>query len=506
MRLFNRRIPIPWWITAWTLALVGATAVIWFACPAWLSSEESGSTTLRNLSLILAAAIGLPLAIWRSVVAERQADAAHRQSDTAVQILLNDRFQKGAEMLGNVEIGSARIGGIHALARLAKEYPDTFHIPIMQLFSAFVVDRSRKEVTECVRLPEDRQTPGGEQQREADAVDAKDDDADEDKQETGRESTPWFESAPAEHLGPFFVADRQVGPVPELPKDIEAVMSQIAQRSESQINLETDEEFRMNFTDSRLPGLIIHGVNFSNFDFTMADLRRIRGWEACFANAVLPGADLSAANMHGAIFRGADMRRVNLSAARLSGADLRDANLGLVDLVGQNLWKGSLFPSRLVGVLLEGADLRGADLGGADMRGASLGAAKLDTADLRGANMSGSDLRAATLRESKLSGADLSGANLGGAGADLNGADLSEANLAGANLGNADLTGANLAAANLSGADFSHDLMLGSTSPARGLIQAQLDQAAADPTSPPVLDGVTDSETNEPLIWNGRAV
>ena len=276
-RLFSR-IPLPWWIAAWTVVLVIATAAVWVACPAWLTGWESASTTLRNLGLMLAAAIGLPLAIWRSIVAERQADATRRQSDTAVQMLLNDRFQKGAEMLGNADFGSVRIGGIHALARLAREYPDSFHLPVMQLFSAFVVDRTREEAEERVESPEDSQTPEDEEQREPDVGDAE-----EDEDETGQDDAPWFESAPAEHYGPFFVADRRVGPVPELAKDIEAVMSQIAQRSEAQIALESEEAFRMNLADACLPGLIFHSANFSNFDFTMADLRRVRGWQACLA-------------------------------------------------------------------------------------------------------------------------------------------------------------------------------------------------------------------------------
>ena len=498
-RRFCSRIPSPWWIVAWAVILVIAAGSAWVTCPAWLTGGESASTTLRNLGLLLAAAIGLPLAIWRGIVAERQADAARRQADTAVQILLNDRFQKSAEMLGNAVIGSVRMGGIYALARLASEYPETFHMPVMQLFSAFVVDRTRREAVEHVGPPEDSQTPGDEEQQEPDA-----DNAERDEEETGQDDAPWFESAPAGHDGPFFVADRKVGPVPELAKDVEAVMRQIAQRSEGQIALEGEEAFRMNLAEACLPGLIFHGANFSNFDFTKADLRRARGWQACLVGAVLPGADLSAANMHGADFRGADMRRVNLSAARLIGADLRDANLGLVDRVGQNLWKGTRFPSRLVGVQLEGANLSGAELGGADMRGASLRGATLDAARLGGAILSRADLRAASLRDAKLGGVDLSNANLGGAGADLSGAELTEANLTGAKLGNADLTGANLADANLSGSDFSRDWMRGTASPARGLTQRQLDQAKADPAAPPLLDGVIDPETGNPLLWNGQ--
>ena len=463
-----------------------------------LSEEESFSSALRNIVLTLGTPLAIFLAVWRSIVAQKQVETAHRQAETAQRGLLADRYQRAVEMLGH-DFDSLRIGGIHALARLASEYPDSFHIPVMQLFSAFVVDRTRGEAVEHVGPPEDSETPGDEEQREPDAGDAE-----EDEEDTGQDDAPWFESAPAEFCGPFFVADRKVGPVPELAKDVRAVMNQIAQRNERQIALESREAFRMNLADACLPGLLFHDANFSNFDFTMADLRRVRGWKACFANAVLPGADLSAANMHGANFRGADMRRVNLSAARLVGADLREADLGLVDLASQNLWKGSLFPSRLVGVQLGGADLRGGKLGRADMRGASLGGVKFDTAHLGGANLSGADLRAASLRDAKLGGADLSNANLGGSGADLNGAELAQANLAGANLGNADLAGANLTDAIVSGADFSHDWRDGTASPARGLTQKQLNEAKADPTSPPILDGVIDPETNKPLVWNGH--
>ena len=499
LRRFCSRIPLPWWIAAWTVILVAAAGAVWVVCPAWLSGGESASATLRNLGLILAAAIGLPLAIWRSIVAERQADAAYRQSDTAIQMLLNDRFQKGAEMLGNADVGSVRIGGVHALARLASEYPDSFHIPVMQLFSAFVVDQTRGEAAKRVGPAEDFETPGEEEPREPGASDAV-----EEEEATDRDEVQGFDSARAEFLDHFFAEKRKVGPVHELAQDVKEVMGRIAQRSEGQIALESAKAFRINLAEARLPGLIFRDANFSNIDFTMADLRRALLWGACFTNANLPGADLSAAKIIGADFRGADMRRVNLTAASLPGADLRDANLDHIDLASQNLWKAARFPSRLVGVQLQGADLRGAEFGGADMRGASLAVAKLDAARLGGANLSGADLRAASLKDAKLGGADLSDANLGGSGADLSGAELTAASLAGANLGNADLTGANLADAVVSGADFSRDWRDGTASPARGLTQRQLDQAKAEPASPPILDGVIDPESNKPLVWNGH--
>ena len=102
----------------------------------WLSAGESGSTAIRNLGLVVAAIIALPLAIWRSIVAERQAATAQRQSETAQRGLLNERYQKGSEMLGS-HVLSVRLGGIYALTRLAREHPGDYHTQIMSLLCAF---------------------------------------------------------------------------------------------------------------------------------------------------------------------------------------------------------------------------------------------------------------------------------------------------------------------------------------------------------------------------------
>ena len=62
---------------------------------------------------------------------------AARQAETAQRGLLNERYQKGAEMLGS-KILSVRLGGIYALHRLAEDEPEQYHVQIMRLFCAFV--------------------------------------------------------------------------------------------------------------------------------------------------------------------------------------------------------------------------------------------------------------------------------------------------------------------------------------------------------------------------------
>ena len=125
------------WIVAWVMFVLIAAVVFSSMFWCWLSAGESGSTAIRNLGLVVAAIVALPLAIWRSIVAERQAATAQRQSETAQRGLLNERYQKGSEMLGS-HVLSVRLGGIYALTRLAREHPGDYHTQIMSLLCAFV--------------------------------------------------------------------------------------------------------------------------------------------------------------------------------------------------------------------------------------------------------------------------------------------------------------------------------------------------------------------------------
>ena len=118
------------WVTLIALVLLIAVVVIWVVSSADL-------TAIRDYGFLIAAIIAFPLGFWRSRVAERQASAAQRQADTAQQNLLNERYQRGAEMLGN-DVLAVRLGGIYALSQLNREYPEQYHIQIMQLLCAFV--------------------------------------------------------------------------------------------------------------------------------------------------------------------------------------------------------------------------------------------------------------------------------------------------------------------------------------------------------------------------------
>ena len=127
------------------LALSLTTIFVWWQWE-WVasSSGESGSTILRNLGLVYGGLIAIWVAVWRGVVADRQArsseeqsKAALHQAETARRGLLNERYQRGSEMLGSPVL-SVRLGGIYALQHLADDEPKQYHVPIMRLFCAFV--------------------------------------------------------------------------------------------------------------------------------------------------------------------------------------------------------------------------------------------------------------------------------------------------------------------------------------------------------------------------------
>ena len=250
----------------------------------WLQegdSRESNGVTLRNVGLVIAAVIALPLAIWRSRVAQRQAATAERG-------LLNERYQKGAEMLGS-EVLAVRLGGIYALQRLAEEYSELYHIQIMRLFCVFA-----------------RQTT-------------------ESEEDTGTE--------------------------PIIREDVQAVMDAIGFRGKKGISLEEKpplgERFRIDLSGAdlrkyclsrmNLAHAIMYKTNLSNAQLEGANLKQVLLGAANLSNAKLYEADLTGANLFNADLSGANLARANLKQVRLVAANLSNARLDVADLTGAEL-------------------------------------------------------------------------------------------------------------------------------------------------------------------------
>ena len=436
--------PNTWfWIALWVVFVLVAAGLISIMHWDWLKDGESGSTTIRNLGLVIAAIVALPLAIWRSIVAERQATTAQRQSETAQRGLLNERYQKGAEMLGS-SVLAVRLGGIYALDRLAREHPGDYHLQIMSLLCAFARNpppsgKEDAKVREDVRAIMTAVVERSEAQIERE------------EQENYR-----LDFSRANLKGAF-----PEGAVPAQANLKGAVLA-----------------------NANLEGAFLYRANLKGASLGDANLE-----EAVLANVNLEGAYLCRANLEGVNLVSANLEKSELEKANLKGASLFGANLKGAFLDGANL-EGAFLGS----AKLEEADLASANLKGVFLDGANLKKAKLREANLEGAHLSRANLEGAVPISANLEGADLDGANLNGAGlasTNLKKAKLREANLEGAHLFRANLEGAVLAGAKLKDC--------------RDLTQEQIDQAVTDFDNPPNLSGTVDAETGKPLVWRGTS-
>lgn len=167
-------------------------------------------------------------------------------------------------------------------------------------------------------------------------------------------------------------------------------------------------------------------------------------------------------------------------------------------------------------------DLTRADLVGVDLSGGHFSRARMARALLENANLTNAYLDDSNLIRARLWGASLTNAKLGFSTAYL--ANFRRATLAGAHLNAVGLAGADFTDADLSGTDvtaarfvpprdeYQHLIEFldmetyaqPSEIVAIGLTQEQLDAAVADPEWPPLLDGLKDAATDEPLVWRGE--
>ncbi len=266
------------WLFAALLVLLAIVVVLvvlvvfWEDIHHWAYGKEAfNGETLRNLALVFAAAIGLPLAIWRSIVANRQAETSERG-------FRNERYQKGADMLGNATLAT-RQGGIYALERLAREHPEDYHVQIMKLLCDFVRHPTKAEA----------------------AIEADDAGAAEKK------CRPDVGAA-AKAVGE---CRRRLSGKGRL-KDIEdnLILDLFG------AHLEGAGLIRANLEDANLEGAHLEGADLAGADLAHADLKG-----ANLEDAILFGAHLEVARLKGASLAGAHLTgAIDLTQKRLASA------------------------------------------------------------------------------------------------------------------------------------------------------------------------------------------
>jgi hypothetical protein len=101
------------------------------------------SELVRNYGLVVAAAVGVALAWWRSRASNRQALAALRQAEVAQRDHVVEMFNRAIDQLGSDKL-EVRLGAIYTLKRLSRDphYSD-YRVPILETLTAYVRERTR---------------------------------------------------------------------------------------------------------------------------------------------------------------------------------------------------------------------------------------------------------------------------------------------------------------------------------------------------------------------------
>ena len=254
------------WVVSIVVVLIVGSVLSWVFWDCLHDDRESVSSTVRNLGLVIGAVVAALLAVWRSRVAERQASAAHHQVEVSQQELLNERYQRGAEMLGSAVL-AVRLRGIYALQSLADEHPKEYHIQIMRLLCAFV------------------RNPTVDGNGQGSLTD----------HETGKGT------------------ETDDGSYVRLRQDVEDAMEAIASRSKKGIGHERDAGFILDIRGAKLRGLDL--MNLENVDLSWANISNA---DLSHVN-LRPHTDMSWVHAVNANLAGACLVDVNLSVVRFWG-------------------------------------------------------------------------------------------------------------------------------------------------------------------------------------------
>jgi hypothetical protein len=108
-----------------------------------IANELAESQIFRNNALVWGGAIGFILAIWRSIIANKQAKTAQQQAQIATENHLAGTFTKAIDQVGQKEEG-IQLGGLYALEDIALSNKK-YHGQIMEVLCAFIKFHSPRE-------------------------------------------------------------------------------------------------------------------------------------------------------------------------------------------------------------------------------------------------------------------------------------------------------------------------------------------------------------------------
>lgn len=466
------------------LALAIAILAIWtfvdfgkavFNLPPY-NADTSGAS-IRNIGLVLAALIGAPFLVWRTILAAQQTKLQDEN-------LITDRINAAVASLGaekqvsellhnedgtprqdkngnpatftltkpNLEV---RIGAILALERLSVQNctkdPD-LHVQIMEIICAYIRENA----------PASTAIPGPVFRDEPTAI------IEEDRLAEDGSEKPLYALWGILREQNRTISNDWKGSdgLKPIRTDIMTALEVISRRNPTQ---RAAEALARRKGDSYLFGDTLppldKGDEVKTYDDkatayrTMLaaypgyrpDLRRtnLQGAElvrfdlsGCnLTGSRLEGANLLGARLTGAVLRSADLSAANLDTAILTGCDAADAIFQLANLSHASCQAGNFTNAIFKFANLIVACFQAAELNSAHMQGSELAWSWCQGADLSLAELQGAFCGAARMQEVRLWRTNLSGAYL--VEAELLKAFFREARISGCNLADADLRGVN---------------------------------------------------------------
>ncbi|MEU8147616.1 pentapeptide repeat-containing protein [Nonomuraea sp. NPDC048901] len=241
------------------------------------------------------------------VYTARTYDTGQETLRTTQQQQITDRYTKAVESIGKDKPMEVRVGGLYALARVAKDSPPDAST-IEQVVTVYTLEHDREDLERSQDIREPRTI------------------------------TPW-------HTGVDLVAALKV-------------LRQVHLVDNGSLGL------RSPLRTARFMGAVWNGMDLSEAMLSEADLTG-----ANLTSANLISADLTDANISRVNATNVWLIDANLTGATFYAADLTSAAFSDANLTGTDLTNAILADADLSGAVLTNATLTGADLRGADLRG-----------------------------------------------------------------------------------------------------------------------------------------
>lgn len=257
-------------------SLLILTVILWYGIK-WMLSPQTFAEKKDFLDLFVkicgGAAVILSLVFtWQGIkntqeAAQRSQDASAQNLQIAAETLeanrkhqLAERYGKAIEQISSENLNS-RVGAIYGLGEIAKNLPDEYHWPVMQVLTSFI-----------------------------------------------RFNAPWKKG-------------EKVNEENGLRRDIQSVFNVIATRVKTYLNGEGDQDERLSFFKTNLSGLSVIGKNnhLEGVSFRYANLTNANFRDSHLEHALMTNAILIKVNFHGTSLDGVDFSDADITDADFTG-------------------------------------------------------------------------------------------------------------------------------------------------------------------------------------------